>query len=140
MTTPPLFVDTNVFLRFLTRDEPRQAEECRRLFERAEAGELHLTTSHLALAEIAWTLQSYYRLPREEIAAVLRDVLSLRSLRIDYRDMLREAISHYRARNVDFIDAYHAADIRRRKLSQICSYDRDFDTLDVARVEPAAAI
>lgn len=31
-------------------------EDCRRLFERAEDGEFQIHTSHLAIAEIVWTL------------------------------------------------------------------------------------
>lgn len=132
-----VFVDTNVFLRFLMADQEQMAEDCRSFFQRAEEGELLLHTSHLALAEIVWTLQSHYRLPRIEVAATLRDLLALRSLRVDQKEMLRIAVELYATTNVDFIDAYHAADMRRRGLERICSYDRDFDSLEVARVEPA---
>lgn len=113
------------------------AAECRRLFERAEGGELQLHTSHLALAEIVWTLQSHYKVPRTEIAAMLGDLLALRSLRVDQKEMLRAAVDLYGSTTVDFIDAYHALDTRRRGIERLCSYDRDFDTLGVARVEPA---
>lgn len=137
MTETQLFLDTNVFLRFLTADQEQMAEDCRRLFERGEDGEFQLHTSHLALAEIVWTLQSYYRVPRGEIAAMLRDLFALRSLRVDQKEMLREVVDLYASTNVDFIDAYHALDARRRGMDRICSYDRDFDSLGVDRVEPA---
>lgn len=137
MTETQFFLDTNVFLRFLTADQEQMAEDCRRLFERAEDGEFQLHTSHLALAEIVWTLQSYYRVPRGEVAAMLRDLLALRSLRVDQKEMLREVVDLYASTNVDFIDAYHALDARRRGMDRICSYDRDFDSLGVDRVEPA---
>lgn len=137
MTETQFVLDTNVFLRFLTADQEQMAEDCRRLFERAEDGEFQLHTSHLALAEIVWTLQSYYRVPRGEVAAMLRDLLALRSLRVDQKEMLREVVDLYASTNVDFIDAYHALDARRRGMDRICSYDRDFDSLGVDRVEPA---
>ena len=131
-----IFVDTNIFLRFLTADHARMAEDCRRLFERAEDGELQLHTSHLALAEIVWTLQSYYDVQRSEVAVMLSDLLALRSLRVDQKEMLRAVVELYGSTNVDFIDAYHALDTRRRGIERICSYDRDFDGLGVQRVEP----
>jgi predicted nucleic acid-binding protein len=134
----PIFLDTNIFMRFYTRDHPRMSEECRRLIEYAEAGNIEVTTSHLALAEIVWTLESRYRFPRDQIAAALSDVLDMRSLRVEHREMLREAVRAYAALNVDFIDAYHAADLRRRGTERICSYDGDFDTLGMDRVEPAS--
>lgn len=137
MAGVPLLVDTSVFLRFLTGDHARMAADSRRLIERAEAGELLLQTSHLALAEIVWTLDTQYGVSREEIAGMLRDLLGLQSLRVDQKEMLREVVDLYASTNVDFIDAYHAVDLRQRGLEAIVSYDRDFDRLGVPRVEPA---
>lgn len=137
MAGVPLLVDTNVFLRFLTGDHARMAADSRRLIERAEAGELLLQTSHLALAEIVWTLDTQYGVSREEIAGMLRDLLGLQSLRVDQKEMLREVVDLYASTNVDFIDAYHAVDLRQRGFEGIVSYDRDFDRLGVPRVEPA---
>lgn len=68
---------------------------------------------------------------------MLRDLLALRSLRVDQKEILREVVDLYASTNVDFIDAYHALDVPRRGIDRICSYDRDFDSLSIARVEPA---
>jgi predicted nucleic acid-binding protein len=48
----PLFVDTNVFLRFLTNDVPEQAAAVEGLFRRAAAGEVRLVTNTTVVAEI----------------------------------------------------------------------------------------
>lgn len=48
----PLFVDTNVFLRFLTNDVPEQAAAVEALFRRAAAGEVRLVTNTMVVAEI----------------------------------------------------------------------------------------
>ena len=138
MAEKPVFLDTNIFLRFLTRDDPHQAATCRRLFERAEAGQLRLTTSHLALAEIVWTLESHYRLSRDEIVGTLRDLLAMKSFKIERKGMLRDAVALYASTNVDFVDAYHAAHLRNRKIPTICSFDRDFESLSIKRIEPDA--
>ena len=132
-----VFVDTNVFLRILTGDQARMSGDSKRLIERAESGEVELHTSHLVLAEIVWTLGSQYGVARAEIAAMMRDLLGLRSLHVDHKEMLGDAIDLFAAANVDFIDAYHAVDVRRRGIDRIVSYDKDFDRLGVPRVEPA---
>jgi predicted nucleic-acid-binding protein len=137
MADAVVFVDTNVFLRILTGDHTRMAADSKRLIERAESGEVELHTSHLALAEIVWTLGSQYDVSRMEIAAMMRDLLGLRSLHVDHKEMLGDAIDLFAAANVDFIDAYHAVDVSRRGIERVVSYDRDFDRLDVLRVEPA---
>lgn len=54
-----LLVDTNIFLRFLTGDDPAKALACKELFERAERKEVDLYTNELVLAELAWTLRSF---------------------------------------------------------------------------------
>jgi predicted nucleic acid-binding protein len=63
----PLFVDANVFLRFLTNDVPDQAAIVEDLFHRAAAGELHLVTNATVLAELVWVLESFYGLPRPDV-------------------------------------------------------------------------
>lgn len=63
----PLFVDTNVFLRFLTNDVPEQAAAVEGLFRRAAAGEVRLVTNTMVVAEIVWVLESYYHLSRADV-------------------------------------------------------------------------
>lgn len=131
-----VFIDTNVFLRFLTQDDPEKAQRCRALFERAGRGQLDLHISNLVLAELAWTLRSYYGESREDITATLAHILDMRSVRIPQKAAVREAVELYARHNVDFIDAFHAADMRWRQVRRIYSYDEDFDRLDVRREEP----
>jgi len=42
VTTERAFIDTNLFLRYLTNDIPEEADRVENLLERAEAGELTL--------------------------------------------------------------------------------------------------
>ncbi len=131
-----IFVDTNVFLRFLTGDDPEKAQRCRALFERAEQGQAEVLINVLVLAELAWTLRSYYGRPREEIASILEQLLDMRSVRIPNKATLQEAVGLYARHNVDFIDACHAVEARRRGAQRFYSYDDDFDRLEVGREEP----
>lgn len=131
-----VFIDTNVFLRFLTADDPGKAQRCRALFERAERRELDLVISDLVMAELAWTLRSYYRQPRDAIAATLAQVIEMRSVRIPQKATWRQAVELYRQHDVDLVDAYHAAEMSGRQVRRIISYDTDFDQLDVRREEP----
>lgn len=119
-----VFVDTNVFLRFLTRDEPAQAEKARRLFASALAGEVIAETSLLVIAEIVWTLESYYGLAHGEVAEHVSTILSTPNLECPNKDMLLEALLSYTERNVDFIDAYHAVLLLRRRDVSLATFDR----------------
>jgi uncharacterized protein len=55
------FVDTNVFLRFLTNDDPAKAKRAETLFRDALRGKIRLAISLLVIAEMIWTLESYWR-------------------------------------------------------------------------------
>jgi len=81
------FVDTNIFLRYLTRDDPQKAEACYRLFEKAKNSEVTLTTSESVIAEIVFVLSSprVYHLTRTEVRARLYPILALEGLKIPDR-------------------------------------------------------
>jgi predicted nucleic acid-binding protein len=69
--TEPVFVDTNLFVRYITNDLPEQADAVERLIQRAGAGEIRLITNSLAICEIVWTMESFYegitvRVPAED--------------------------------------------------------------------------
>lgn len=57
------FVDTNLFLRYLTDDVPEQAQAVERLLGQAAAGEIILVTSGLVVAELVWTMESFPHYP-----------------------------------------------------------------------------
>ena len=67
MTRERWFADTNLFLRYLTNDIPAQADAVEVLLQRAEQGEVLLITNALVMAEIVWTLESFYKLPKAEV-------------------------------------------------------------------------
>ena len=135
-----LFVDTNVFLRFLTNDHPEMAEKCQALFESAVAREIRLRTSLLVMAEIVWTLESFYNLEKQDIAEKVTTILLTPNISCPEADTVIEALDFYASRNVDFIDAYHACWLREQSQSQIVTFDRKHfrraDWLEI--VEPGA--
>ncbi len=118
-----LFVDTNVFLRFLTADVLELAQDVDRLLERAEGGEISLCTSILTIAEIVWTLESYYELPRDEILEKVIAILNTPGLDVEGSDLLAQAVSLYVDQNIDFIDAYNGIWMRERGLSKAVTFD-----------------
>ena len=54
------FVDSNVFLRFYTADDPKQQAEAQEIFLKAKAGEFELFCGPPVFFEIAWVLNSRY--------------------------------------------------------------------------------
>jgi uncharacterized protein len=92
--------------------------------QRAAAGELVLVTTSLVIAEIVWTLTSFYGLSREPIRDRLLAILNTPGLEIAESDLLIEAATNYAAKNVDFIDAYNVAWMLQQQLSTAYTFDR----------------
>jgi len=131
------FIDTNIFLRFLTDDLPEQAERCAALIQRLRDKKEVAQVSALAVAEIIWTLERYYHLSKREVASKVAPLLRLSAVRVRGKEIFLAALALYAEKNVSFTDAFIAVQMARSGSDEIYSYDRDFDRLEhVTRVEP----
>ena len=135
------FLDTNVILRYLIRDDDAKAQACYELFRRAQRGEEELTTCEAIVAEAVYVLSSPrlpYRLNPEEIRARLLPILTLRGLKLPHKRVCLRALDIYASSAfLDFEDALAVAHMEQRGITEIVSYDRDFDRVaGVRRTEP----
>jgi uncharacterized protein len=136
------FVDTNIFLRYLTRDDPDKAEACYQLLERARKNEVSLTTSESVIAEIVFVLASprLYNLSRGDVRARLYPLLTLEGLRLPDRRKFMRALDLYTSHTIDFEDALTVAEMEQAQIETLYSYDMDFDKIEgVKRIEPELA-
>lgn len=123
MIVAKVFVDTNVFLRFLTNDDPAKAKRVEILFRQAIKGQIQLITSLLVMAEIVWTLESFYHLTKTDIASKVETILNTPNLLCPQAEIIVMALDLYVQENIDFIDAFHAHDLQTQGVSQIATYD-----------------
>jgi predicted nucleic acid-binding protein len=131
------FVDTNIFLRYLTGDDHPKYERCRGLFKRAVEGEVGLSTSVMVIAELIWTLLSYYKVPKAEVVEKVSVIIGSENILIPDKNLLADALVLYAQKNIDFIDAYNAVFMKYHGFREIYSYDEDFDMIaDIERKEP----
>ncbi|HLI52312.1 MAG TPA: PIN domain-containing protein [Thermomicrobiaceae bacterium] len=132
------WLDTNIFLRFLTNDDRAKAAACLALFQQVQRGDEWLTTSESIVAEVTFVLTRQYHLSHSEITARLRPVLSLSGLRISEKHTVLRALEYFgESERLDFEDALSVAHMERLGISEIVSYDRDFDRVSgIVRQEP----
>ncbi len=134
-----LFVDTNVFLRYIAADHEEHSAGAQAFLARVATGEVAATTSESVIAEIVYVLESprQYRLQRSRIRELLYPLLILRGMDIPDLPTYLEALDLFARFDIDFEDALSAAHVRRRRLDGIVTFDRDFDVLpNVERIEP----
>lgn len=133
------FVDTNIFIRYLTRDDPEKAQACLQLFKQAEANQISLITTEVVIAEVVYVLSSkrLYNLARGAIRARLYPLLSLIGLSISDREATFRALDLYTATSLDFEDTLIVAHMENGQTNELYSYDRGFDHISsISRLEP----
>ena len=119
-----VFVDTNLFLRYLTNDDPAKADRVEQLLNQAAVGEVHLVTAEMVLAETVWVLESSYGLARAQVAPLLRGILATPGLEVLNGSLVARALDHYETLNIDFVDGYIAAVMEKQGIDELYSFDK----------------
>jgi predicted nucleic-acid-binding protein len=96
-------IDTNILVRYATRDDPQQASIATTFLCEHEC--LVLCT---VLLELVWVLSSGYKLTRETIVERVRHILCLPTLSTENVDNVLLALEWYE-QGMDFGDALHLA-------------------------------
>lgn len=124
MSAKRLFADTNLFLRYLTNDVPEQAEAFEQLLHAAAQGKYTLVTNPMVMAEIVWTLESFYHLSSAETQLRVLAILNTPGVEVIEGDLVLQAILWHTEKNVDFIDAYNAGWMLDQGITTACTFDR----------------
>ncbi len=112
-------------------------EGCREIFKKAIDRKVSLLTSDMVIAELIWTLQSFYKVPKNEVIEKITVIISTPNLYIPNKDLISEALVVYSRKNIDYIDAYNAVFMKYNSAHEILTYDNDFDMFeDIKRLEP----
>ena len=131
-----IFLDTNIFIRYLVNDVPSQVDKVEELFDLAEQDEIKLITGPPVFFEIVWTLKSFYGFDRKKIYECLSSILGIYGLEILDVEIVEEAIELYKNSNADFSDAYIAVSAEKNLTDSIATFNKKhFKSLN-ARIYP----
>jgi len=126
-------VDTNLLLRYLTRDDPQKAEKVEKIFRDKRRRPV---IPDIVMAEVVWVLSSVYSLTKEEVIEKVESMLGLGGF-IENTEVIGKTLVLFKKFNIDWIDCYEAALVQAGKYSGIYSFDRDFDKISgIRRIEP----
>jgi len=127
------FVDTNVLIRHLTGDPPEMAARATALLARAST----LLLSDLVAAETVYVLESFYKVPRHQVAEALRSIIAFGAIVTVDPALLLRAIEVYEVDRLDFAEAYLVACAETTGVHAIASFDQSIDRITtVERIEP----
>jgi predicted nucleic acid-binding protein len=122
-----------VLIWHLTGDPPEMARRATGLLASGE----RLLLADLILAECVCVLESFYVVPRERVAELMRVAIALPTIdTVDPTSLLR-ALEVYEVECLDFAEAYLVAQAEATGVGTIVSFDRSIDRVDsVTRYEP----
>jgi predicted nucleic-acid-binding protein len=118
-------LDTNVLIRFLIKDDPRQSSTAVAFVERSiRAGE-ELFISDVVLCETAWVLSASYRIARAEIARTFTELMRARNVAFASVDQLSRALHSFASGKGDFADYIIREQARAAGCDEVATFDRD---------------
>ena len=105
-------IDTNVLVRYLVGDEPKEGARARTV---VDAGEVFVSTTVLLQSE--WVLRSVYGFVTDKVAAALRAFSGLPGVSVENPAPLVEALD-LTEQGMDFADAVHLGAAARKTAIQ----------------------
>ena len=122
------FADTNIFIRFLLRDNLQQAKEAGNYFASAKAKKIQIVVLSEILLEIDYVLKKVYGLSRLEITQKLSDLISSIYFDIKDRSLWIRTIELYPKTNFDLVDIFLFEKAKSVE-GKVLSFDKDFQKL-----------
>lgn len=118
-------VDTNVLVRLLTRDHPKQVASAEAFVSKGA------WVSHLVLAETVWVLDAVYELDSERIATAVDMLLNHEHLTIQDADVVAKGLENFRKRPaVSFTDNLIVEIARKSGHIPVGTFDRNLAKLE----------
>ena len=115
-------LDTNVLVRYIMQDDPKQSPMATRLVE-SLTGDQPGFVPLVAVVELVWVLSSSYRLTREQQVEALDLLLRSREIVVDRADLVLQAQRRFARGGADFADCL----IERIAQAQRCRTTMTFD-------------
>lgn len=117
-------LDTNVIVRYLAQDDPRQSAAATRFIERALSPENPGFITGVTLCEVAWVLAECYGADRNRIRSVVEGLLSSKQLMVDEADLVWKALRAWDVSSADFSDALIGQIVAARGGDKTVTFDR----------------
>jgi len=118
-------VDTNVLVRLIARDDPKQVEAAEAFIAKGA------WVSHVVLVETTWVLESVYELNPELVALSVEMLLNHEHLTVQDADTVESAVESFRANlAVSFSDALIVEIARKTGHVPLGTFDKALAKID----------
>lgn len=115
-------LDTNVLVRYIMQDDPRQSALATRLLESLTADAPGFV-SLISVVELSWVLSSAYELDRVQLVQAIEVLLRTKEIVVDRAETVWKAVRLFQSANADFADCL----IERSAAAAGCERTMTFD-------------
>jgi predicted nucleic-acid-binding protein len=118
-------VDTNVVVRLVTRDDPRQTARAEAFVAKGA------WVSHIVLVEVIWVLDSVFELPHKQLVTAIDMLLDHRDLVLQDPEIVSAALARFRRRpRLGFSDCMVLESARKAGHVPLATFDKELGKLD----------
>ena len=115
-------LDTNVLVRYVAQDDPKQSPVANRLIESLTA-DAQGYVSVVSVVELVWVLTDCYALTKGELCEVMGTLLRTKEIVVAHVDMVWQALRLFKEGKADFADCL----IERFANAAGCDFTATFD-------------
>ena len=116
-------IDTNVLVRYMAQDDPKQAKIAAEFIEETCTKDNLGFINHITLCELCWVLKRLYKTPKEQLAEIIEQLLRTGRLFVQEPQIVWLALEDFKTDNADFPDCL----IAQINLTNYCSSTVTFD-------------
>jgi predicted nucleic-acid-binding protein len=127
-------LDTNVLVRFLTRDDEEQFAKAQKLMRDLQVRGESAYISAIVLAELSWVLSASYGFDRAAIASTVESLLQTVEFTVEDRELVNAALEEFRRGKAQLADSLIGARNRAAGCDLTVTFDRGLRGNDAFRV------
>lgn len=117
-------LDTNVLVRYLAQDDPKQSPKATRLIESFTV-DAPGYVSVVAVVELVWVLTGCYASTKAELCEVLETLLRAKGIIVAHADIVWQALRMFKEGKADFADCLIERFANEAGCSHTTTFDRD---------------
>jgi predicted nucleic-acid-binding protein len=117
-------IDTNILVRFLVRDDTKQANKVYRIFKNAEDNNSAMFVSTLVVLELLWVLESVYKVDRLDILDSISQMMLMPALQFENKGVIQSFIPAARTSTFDLSDLLIAHTAKNDGCELVLTFDK----------------
>ncbi len=119
-----VFLDTNIFVRYLVNDDPTKFKQTQKLINDIESGYLRPYTSSIVLIELIYVMTRIYKIHLNQVLEDLDQLMELHNLTIIEKTSFKQALKLCETTKIKITDCLIA--LQCPKDCAFVTYDKEF--------------